>query len=34
VLLAGDGDWIVTSDPEDIHPLAAGAGLHVEIVPV
>lgn len=34
VLLAGDGDWIVTSDPEDIYPLALGAGLHVEIVPV
>jgi len=34
VLLAGDGDWIVTSDPDDLAPLADGAGLHVEIVPV
>jgi hypothetical protein len=34
VLLASDDDWIVTSDPDDLHPLAEGAGLHVEIVPV
>jgi hypothetical protein len=34
VLLARDGDWIVTSDPGDLLPLAAGAGLHVDIVPV
>jgi hypothetical protein len=34
VLLASDGDWIVTSDPDDLYPLADGAGLHVEIVPV
>ena len=34
VLLAADGDWIVTSDPDDLHPLADGAGLHVEIVPI
>ena len=34
VLLASDGDWIVTSDPDDIYPLAEGAGLHVEIIPV
>jgi len=34
VLLARDDDWIVTSDPDDLHPLAEGAGLHVEIVPV
>jgi len=34
VLLATDGDWIVTSDPGDLSPLAEGAGLHVEIVPV
>jgi hypothetical protein len=34
VLLASDGDWIVTSDPEDLHPLAEGAGLQVEILPV
>jgi hypothetical protein len=32
VLLAEDGDDIVTSDPEDIEPLAALAGRHVELV--
>jgi hypothetical protein len=34
VLLANDGDWIVTSDPDDLYPLAEGAGLHAEILPV
>jgi hypothetical protein len=34
VLLASDGDWIVTSDPDDLYRLADGAGLHVEIVQV
>jgi hypothetical protein len=34
VLLASDGDWIVTSDADDLHPLADGAGLHVDIIPV
>jgi hypothetical protein len=34
VLLADDGDQIVTSDPDDIEPLAAAAGRHVEIVRV
>lgn len=34
VLLAGDGDWILTSDPDDLAPLAAAANLHVEIVEV
>ena len=34
ILLASDGDWIVTSDPDDLVPLAEGAGLHVEILPV
>ena len=33
VLLAEDGDDIVTSDPEDIEPLAALAGRHVELLP-
>jgi hypothetical protein len=32
VLLAVDGDWILTSDPDDLAPLAAAAGLHVEII--
>ena len=34
VLLARDSDWIVTSDPDDLYPLAASAGLQVEIVRV
>jgi hypothetical protein len=34
VLLATDGDWIVTSDPGDVRSLAEGAGLHVELLPV
>jgi len=32
VLLAEDGDDILTSDPEDIEPLAALSGRHVEII--
>jgi hypothetical protein len=34
VLLASDDDWLLTSDPDDLRPLAQGAGLHVDIVPV
>lgn len=34
VLLATDGDMLLTSDPDDLAPLAEAAGLHVEIVPV
>ena len=34
VLLAEDGDLLLTSDPYDLEPLAASAGLHVDIVPV
>lgn len=34
VLLARDGDWLITSDPDHLHPLADGAGLHVDIIPV
>jgi hypothetical protein len=34
VLLATDGDFLLTSDPNDLEPLAAIAGLHVDIVPV
>jgi hypothetical protein len=34
VLLAADGDFFLTSDPDDLEPLAAAAELHVEIVPV
>ena len=34
VLLAVDGDFLLTSDPADLEPLAAIAGLHVDIVPV
>jgi hypothetical protein len=32
VLLADDGDQIVTSDPDDIEPLAAATGRHVELI--
>ena len=34
VLLALDGDEILTSDPDDLRLLAAAAGLHVDLVPV
>lgn len=34
VLLATDGDTILTSDAGDLSPLALAAGLHVDIVPV
>jgi hypothetical protein len=34
VLLADDGDDIATSDPEDIEPLAARLGRHVELLRV
>ena len=34
VLLATDGDFLLTSDPNDLEPLATSAGLHVDIVPV
>jgi hypothetical protein len=33
VLLAEDGDEIVTSDPIDVAALAGHAGLHADIVP-
>jgi hypothetical protein len=32
VLLARDGDRIITSDPEDLAPLARAADLDVELV--
>lgn len=34
VLLAADGDSILTSDPSDLEPLALAAGLHIDLVPV
>ncbi len=34
VLLAQDGDHILTSDPDDLAPLARAAGRHVEIIRV
>ena len=34
VLLAGDGDQLITSDPDDIEPLAAAVGRDIEIVVV
>ena len=32
VLLAADGDDIVTSDPDDLEPLALASGRHVELI--
>ena len=34
VMLAADGDTILTSDENDLAPLAAAAGLHVDLVGV
>jgi hypothetical protein len=34
VLLASDGDLILTSDPRDLRPLAQAAGLDVDLVSV
>jgi hypothetical protein len=34
VLLARDGDLIVTSDPGDLRALAGTAGVHVDLIPV
>jgi len=34
VLLAVDGDWILTSDPHDLRDLAGAAGVHVDLVAV
>lgn len=34
VLLASDGDTILTSDPRDLRPLAEAAGLDVDLVEV
>ena len=34
VLLAEDGDLLLTSDPDDLAPLARAAALHLDIVPV
>jgi hypothetical protein len=32
VLIADDGDQIITSDSDDLTPLAAASGRHVELV--
>jgi hypothetical protein len=34
VLLAADGDMILTSDARDLQPLATAAAVHVDIVPM
>jgi hypothetical protein len=34
VLLAEDGDFVITSDPDDLEPLSHATGVHVDIVPV
>ena len=33
VLVARDGDLMITSDPEDLRVLANTAGVHVELIP-
>lgn len=33
LLVARDGDLVVTSDPEDLRILAETAGVHVELIP-
>jgi hypothetical protein len=34
VLLAGDGDEIFTSDPNDLRDLVLAAGMHVELIAI
>src|SRR5262245_28835638 len=34
VLLAEDGDFVISSDPDDLEPLSHATGVHVDIVPV
>ena len=34
VLPAEDGDFVITSDPDDLEPLSHATGVHVDIVPV
>jgi hypothetical protein len=34
VLISGDGDWVLTSDPDDLDLLAELADRHVELIPV
>jgi hypothetical protein len=34
VVLAADGDLVLTSDPKDLHALAAASGTHLELVAV
>ncbi len=34
VLLAADGDQVLTSDPDDLTALAAAAGIHLELIRV
>jgi hypothetical protein len=34
VLLAEDGDFVITSDPDDLVPLCHVTGVHADIVPV
>jgi hypothetical protein len=34
VLLAADGDDLLTSDPDDLEPLARALGRHIEIIAV
>jgi hypothetical protein len=33
-MIAGDGDIVLTSDPEDLRSLAEAAAVHIDIVQV
>jgi hypothetical protein len=33
IMLATDGDDMLTSDPDDLRPLAEAAGVHVDLLP-
>jgi hypothetical protein len=32
ILISKDGDDVITSDPDDLKPLAAAAGRHIELI--
>jgi hypothetical protein len=34
ICLAADGDDVLTSDPGDLRPLAEGAEIHIDLIPV
>jgi hypothetical protein len=34
VLIAVDGDFLLTSDPDDLAPLSMASGIHMDIIPI